>query len=480
MVEKLTREQKEELLMLLAEKDRRERRKGFPLLFPDDGPYRRELYPKHIEFFKLGKDLRERCFLAGNRVGKTVSGGVETAAHLTGRYQDWWQGRRFKKHVKALVAGDTISTTRDIMQEKLLGPVGDFGTGLIPGDSILDHSMRGAVPGAVDWVRVKHASGGISTLYFRSYDQGRKIFQGSELDVVWLDEEVPEDVYSEALVRTMTTGGIVMLTFTPLMGLTPLVVSFLPEGKLPDETTVNGSRAIVQCSWDEVPHLTEKDKSELLASIPPHQREARSKGVPSLGSGAIYPVAEEDVITDPFQIPAYWPRVYGMDVGWKRTAAVWGALDRETDTVYLYSEHYRGQAEPSVHVSGIKARGLWIPGVIDPASAGKGQRDGKRLIDDYEALGLDLTPAENAVESGIHAVYERLSTGRLKVFSTLKSWLAEYRLYRRDEKGRIVKENDHLMDATRYLMMSGLDIAKTDAPKKYSATLPVADSVVGY
>ena len=73
-------------------------------------------------------------------------------------------------------------------------------------------------------------------------------------------------------------------------------------------------------------------------------------------------------------------------------------------------------------------------------------------------LGLLLTTAENRVEAGLFDVWERLSTGRLKVFRTLQSWLGEYRLYRRDEKGAIVKKDDHLMDATRYFIVSGLPL----------------------
>ncbi len=219
------------------------------------------------------------------------------------------------------------------------------------------------------------------------------------------------------------------------------------------------SKFVVTATWDDAPHLSDEAKAELLEGIPPHLRKARSKGVPHMGAGAIYPVEEEDIVCEPREIPDHWPRVYGLDVGWKRTAAVWGALDRESQTVYLYSEHYRGQAEPPVHAASIQARGKWIPGVVDPAARGRGQRDGSQLLHEYQALGLKLSPAVNAVEAGIYAVWTRLSGGRLKVFSSLQSWLSEYRLYRRDEDGKIVKEHDHLMDATRYLIVSGLERA---------------------
>lgn len=219
------------------------------------------------------------------------------------------------------------------------------------------------------------------------------------------------------------------------------------------------SKYCIQVGWDDVPHLDEKAKAELREGIPPHQLEARERGIPVLGSGVVYPVPESAYVIDPIEIPAWWPRAYAMDVGWKRTAALWGAWDRETDTVYLYSEHYRGQAEPSIHADAIKARGDWITGAIDPASSGANQLDGRKLIDEYEKLGLMLVPADNAVEAGIHAVYRRLSTGRLKVFKSLQNFLAEIRIYRRDDKGKIVKENDHLMDCVKYLILTGMKYA---------------------
>jgi hypothetical protein len=212
--------------------------------------------------------------------------------------------------------------------------------------------------------------------------------------------------------------------------------------------------------WDDAPHLSEQDKADLLKSIPPYQRDARRLGIPQLGSGAIYPIPESEVLVQPFEIPDYWPRAFGLDVGWNRTAAVWGAIDRQSGIVYLYSEHYMGHAEPSVHAEQIRRRGDWIPGVIDPASRGRSQVDGKQVVSQYQDLGLDLAMADNAVEAGIYAVWQRLAGGGLKVFSTLASWLSEYRIYRRDEDGKVVKEGDHLMDAMRYLIMSGLDRAQ--------------------
>ena len=230
MTANLTTEQKRELVQLLEERARRKRYRLIDDLFPNEGPYRRELYPRHMEFFRAGATHRERLALMGNRCGKSVAGAYEMTCHLTGRYPHWWEGRRFDKPIRALAAGDTSQTTRDILQNKLLGGLYDtpeFGTGLIPKDYLGKPTTSRGIANAYEEVQVHHVSGGTSRLALRSYDQGRRIFQGVEQHVVWLDEEVPRDVYEEALVRTMTVQGIVFMTFTPLQGLTPLVVDFL-------------------------------------------------------------------------------------------------------------------------------------------------------------------------------------------------------------------------------------------------------------
>ncbi len=307
---------------------------------------------------------------------------------------------------------------------------------------------------------VKHVSGGVSVVQFKSYDQGREAFQGTEQDGIWLDEEPPMDVYTECLLRTMTNDGCIMVTFTPLRGLSTVVQSFAPGGVVPEKQ--DGPKVVVTATWDDVPHLSALQKEEILAGIPPFLRDARSKGIPQLGAGLVYPMPESAFVVEPFEIPKFWRRSYGLDVGWNRTAAIWGADDPETDTEYWYSEHYMAEAEPAVHVSAIQARGH-MTGAIDPASRGRSQADGKQLIQIYLGLGLDLVPAVNAVEAGIFQLWERLSTGRLKVFSNLHNTRTEFRLYRRDERGKVVKEQDHAMDAGRYRSLTR-DIARATTP----------------
>lgn len=422
--------------------------------YPAHGRLRRELYVKHLEFFEAGAHHNERLFMAANRVGKTEVGAYETTLHLTGAYPPWWRGRRFNRPITAWAAGQSAKTTRDVLQLALLGPAFRSGTGMIPLEAILDTTPKAGLPEAVETIYVRHVSGGRSEIALKSYDQQVESFYGTGKDLIWLDEEAEQGIYVECLTRTLSTvpgdpNGIMLFTFTPLYGMTDIVRQFL-------EVPKGGPKCVITATWDDAPHLSAETRAELYASYPAYQRDARTKGIPQLGSGAIYQIADEDILVKPFEIPEYWPRAYGMDVGWNRTAAIWGARDDESGIVYLYSEHYRAHDEPHIHSKAIKDRGDWIPGVIDPAAKGRSQRDGTQLLSLYRAEGLNLEPAINAVEAGIFACEQLMYAGKLKAFTSLSNWYSEFRLYRRDQEGRIVKEYDHALDAMRYLIMSGL------------------------
>lgn len=257
---RLSRAQKIEALGLLEERQRRQAQRLFYELFPEQdtiwrGPtlmgglvqpgqtiYSRHKYPKHMEFLAAGAQYRERCAMMGNRCGKTFSlGGYEVSCHLTGLYPDWWEGRRFDQPVSAWAAGDTYETTRDIIQLTLLGEVTYNGArkimdgrGVIPGRLLGEPTWRSGVQNLVDTISVQHVSGGRSALGLKSYDQGRRAFQGTGRHIVWFDEEPPADVYGEALIRTATLDGITLLTFTPLSGLSEVVLSFMPADQRPE------------------------------------------------------------------------------------------------------------------------------------------------------------------------------------------------------------------------------------------------------
>lgn len=240
---RLSPAERRELVELHELRDRLKAERLFWSLYPDAGPLRRELYPRHLEFFRAGADYRERCAMCANRVGKTYGmGGYEITAHLTGEYPEWWEGRRFKGPIRAWAAGKTNETTRDIVQATLLGQVshgarkGVDGTGLIPAAALGGITWKAGVADLVDTIKVRHSTGGWSTLGLKSYQQGRSAFEGTQQHVIWLDEEPPLDVYGECLIRTATTKGIVMITFTPLEGMSEVVVQFLPADQRPAGT----------------------------------------------------------------------------------------------------------------------------------------------------------------------------------------------------------------------------------------------------
>ena len=316
--------------------------------------------------------------------------------------------------------------------------------------AIVQSTAGRGVTGAVETLLVRHVSGKLSKLGFKTYEQGRRAYEGEAKDFVWCDEEPPMEVYMEILYRLLTTKGIILTTFTPLMGRSEVVNSFL---EITDEQRMELSKYRVQAGWDDVPHLDEQEKKRLLATTPAYQVQARTKGEPTLGKGAIYPFPEDQIAIDPFQIPDWRPRAYGLDVDWERTACIWGVMDPGTGTVYLYDEYYEPGGPhnaPRNHSAAIRARGDWIPGVVDPASA-------YHQLQPFDNIGLNVSHADNNVELGILAAFELFATGRLKVFRSCTNWFAEYRKYQRTESfpNKPLKRDDHLMDATRYLIVSG-------------------------
>jgi len=221
----------------------------FERLFPGEGPLRRELYPRHMEFFRVGARYRERCVMAGNRIGKTVAGAYESVAHLTGRYPAWWEGRRFDEPVDWWMAGKKNETTKDIIQDLLFGGVrkNERGrneltyTGMVPRAWMDPDSapvFKTGFPELLRYVsfRYRDSRSEFSRLGFKAYEQGRGAFEGTAKHGVWMDEEPPIDVYNECLIRTGTVDGLMILTFTPMEGMSDTVVQFLePHLRPPEE-----------------------------------------------------------------------------------------------------------------------------------------------------------------------------------------------------------------------------------------------------
>ena len=441
-------------------------------------------YPKQREFHNSGADpkVRERLLVAGNQLGKTWSSAFETAMHLTGIYPDWWEGKRYDKPIAGWAASETGQGTRDTVQRLLLGKPGEWGTGSIPKAQLIDvKRASGGTPDCVDSITVKHVNGGISRLTFKTYDQGRLRWQGETLDFVWFDEEPPMDIYTEGLTRTNATGGIVWLTFTPLQGMSDVVKRFLMDRQ--------AGTCVTTMTIDDAEHYTPEQRAAIIASYPSHERDARSKGIPTLGSGKIFPIEESTIKESAFSIPEHWPRVCGMDFGWDHpTAAAWIAWDRDTDTVHVYDVYRVSEATPVVHAAAIKSKGDWIPVVWPHDGLQHDKGSGEALATQYRNFGVkmhhekvshapDIKAGQqegqggNGVEAGLMDMLDRMQTGRFKVAEHLGDFWEEIRLYHRKD-GKVVKLNDDVLSAVRYGCMM-LRHAKTKPkPKSNVSTAP--------
>jgi phage terminase large subunit-like protein len=339
-----------------------------------------------------------------------------------------------------------------------------WGTGFIPKDCIVDWTRAMGVPNLLDSIVVRWGGGGDiqasqSVLAFKAYEKGREKWQGPTVDGVWDDEEPPEDIYSEGLTRTNNgqRGQFNILTFTPLLGMSTVVCRFImPEAKDPGAKF----RHVTSMTIDDAEHYSPEERAKIIASYPAHEREARSKGIPTLGSGLIFPVLEEEIVCAPVEIPPHWVQINGLDFGYDHPfGAANLAWDRDADVIYVTKCYRKRESTPVVHAAAIKPWGAWIPCAWPHDGFQHDKGSGQELRQLYEDQGLEMLP-EHAqwldggygVEAGIAELLDRMQTGRWKVFSTCSEWLEERRLYHRKD-GKIVKERDDVLSASRYALM---------------------------
>src|SRR6516164_829965 len=429
-------------------------------------------YPKQLDFHTAGTKHRERLLMAGNQLGKTFCGAMEVAMHATGRYPDWWPGKRFDRPTTSWVAGTTGETVRDTIQRMLVGRTGQTGTGTLPKDAIVELVPARGIPDLLDSIRVRHISGGISSIGLKSYLRGRDSFQGETLDFVWLDEEPPFDVYTEVLTRTNVGQGPVWLTFTPLTGISSVVKRFIVETS-PDR---HKTGMII----DDAQHFDDKERAQIIASYPEHEREARTKGVPTMGSGRVFLTNEEKLLVDPFDIPAHFLRWGGMDFGWTHYSAfVEMAWDRDQDVIYILRTLRLREQTPIEHAAAVRSWNLvWAWPKDGRRSSLEGA--GIALAAQYTAAGLDMMHAHAtfddergvSVEAGLMEMADRMRGDRWKVFKGANDgWLEEYRLYHRNLDGRLVAENDDAISASRYGLMMRRHARTAGWKKQFYSTI---------
>lgn len=468
MTSALSRTQKIELITLLEEKKRRLKKRALPIAIS-------KLYPWQIKFNASTKDYRSCMLMAANRVGKTFTGCTIDAVHLTGDYPDDWLGYRYKRAPLVWLLGYSGEKTRDLLQTPIFGRFseGEFEGGLITADKIIDHRAMTGTTGAMREIRVKHATGGTAVCQFWSYTQGQHALMGDSVDWYHIDEE-PKDRYiiPQVITRTGTgdggRGGRGILTFTPENGRTEIVKRFMDEPAK--------SQYMQRATWDDAPHLSDEIKEDLLDQYPPWQRDMRTKGLPLMGSGLIYDMADDDLKCQPLECPDHWWVIDGMDFGFDHPQAhiqLW--WDKDADIFYLPYAWKKSKALPTAAWSAVKPWAEHVPTSwpMDGLQTEKGS--GKQQKDYYEKEGFNMLN-EHAqweaggvgVEAGIVELYRLMIDGRFKVFSHLSEFFEEKLNYHREENGKIAKVGDDILDAVRYAyMMRRFAVQKVNIkPKK--------------
>lgn len=234
------------------------------------------------------------------------------------------------------------------------------------------------------------------------------------------------------------------------------------------------SRAVTRMTIDDAEHYTPEQRQLIIESYPPHEREARVKGIPSMGSGRVFPVPEENIICEPFAIPDHWPQIGGIDFGWDHpTAGARLAWDRDSDCLYLTAEYAQREATPIIHAAALKAWGVWLPWSWPHDGLQHDKQSGEQLKEAYRKQGLEMLceratfeDGTSGLEAGVMEMLDRMQTGRWKVFRNCGKWLGEFRLYHRED-GLIVKERDDVISASRYAMMM----------RRYARTKPVTSEL---
>lgn len=431
------------------------------------------LYPKQLEAAEATETFREIALTMGNQQGKSFLGAYLTAVHLTGLYPPGWKGRKFDHAIDAWACGESTVAVRDIQQAKLCGPPNDpaaLGTGLIPKNLILNTVLGHGAGGAFDSIKVKHVSGGTSTLRFLSYEQGREKFQGVSLNWSWWDEEPPLELYTEGLARLIATDGTAFLTFTPLSGTNRVIPRFRERN-----AEAMRNRILIRGRLEDALHLQDPARrAALLATFPAHEREARLNGVPMLGSGAVFETPIDDLVVPlrivgrqivhrdlgPLETPG-WAFLWALDFGIAHYfGAVLLAHDRDNDIVYALAEIKMRGAIPAQHAARMKAVAVNVKVAWPHDGNNRDRGSGDQLAPMYKKEGLDMLPSHAtfakggySTEAGIIELQTRMSSGRFKVAANLVEWQDEYQSYHRKD-GLIVKENDDLLSATRIGVMA--------------------------
>jgi phage terminase large subunit-like protein len=423
-----------------------------------------QFYPSQMKCFEAGAKVHQRLLYGGNQVGKTFTAACEVSWHMTGDYPVWWSGRRFKKPVRTWVVDQTGQLVRDGVQRQLCSKGGEFGTGAIPLATFARPPIM--VPGgtgAVDTLFVTHrtdgVADGVSELTFKSFEMRREKLQSESVDLIWIDEQPAEELYSELYARTTATDGIIVVTYTPVLGEGALTHRFLKEPS-PD-------RAEIRITADEAKHITPERRAVMEAGYQEFERDTRIHGIPAMGRGRVFPFQVEDLVRqfNPDTDVKSWSRwIVGIDFGYSHNfAAALCAWAHDTGEFWVVDTFTMQRSSAVHHAQRITSmcKGLRIPVSWPHDGLTHEKASGHQLAASYRACGAFMLPkhAENkgggyALEPAIADMYESMATGKFTVANHCREFVEEYLAYHRDDDLKIVAIRDDVLSAIRYAHMS--------------------------
>ena len=424
------------------------KRKNSPLNSYNKGD---KVHKKQLAFHKCKKN--NRWVFGGNRSGKTECGAVESVWIARGIHPY----RENRKNVFGWVVSLTQQVQRDVAQKKILHYLNDCDI-----VDIIMSSGRKDSPdkGIIDQLIVKNALGGVSTIGFKSCDQGREKFQGASLDFVWFDEEPPQDVYEECKMRLLDKCGTMFGTMTPLKGLTFVY----------DEIYLNCNHSkevwYEFMEWADNPYLNQKEVQKLTESLSKDILDSRRYGRFKAGSGAVYNEFDENIhVIEPFQVPFDWQDELSIDPGLNNPLSChFYAVDYDGN-VYVVAEHYEAEKTVDYHAKKIKEianRLNWhtrpdgrLSALIDSAANQKTLASSKSVTQLFFEHGIACNPNVNKDKfSGISRVKEYFATKKLFIFPCCEKLIKEIKSYRWGEGDIPIKKDDHALDELRYYIMS--------------------------
>lgn len=474
-------------------------------------------YPWQIEFMAANKRYKQRYLRAGNRCGKSLTEAYEFAQHVTGKYQDWYEGSRIEDSGHTFwCLGVDLDSTSDVMQKELFGTkdirfLDELGTGSIPLENIDTESMSKDGRRLIQ-CRIKHVDGGYNLVRFYGAAQGQDKLMGQSVKYVWIDEEAPhnsEEIYSQCVTRTLETNGYVVFTSTPEQGRTPLNIKF--------EENKHNNLYLQQVSWDDCPHITDGMRKEMLAGIPESQHQMRMLGLPVIGKGAVFAFTDSEIEADKPEINPWDMVLWSLDIGDVNDPTVLTLMldkspsvtDENEPKYFIYDQWVLAEDEDGnnirspEHVANIITNHIYCtaPCIVPHDAQGKSDKAYGKLLKKYgvkvkskEAHNPTQTsssgwskegkkPHEKSIEAGLWFMEDAFKKGELKVCKNNVDWFKEKNGYfRTGKKGaNAFSGDDHCIDSSRYGFVSllggrakqvgdsqkGGDMFVDDTPQQY-------------